>query len=72
MEIQGGLKMISVIKKVDMKLKKIKFDNGELIDVETGKIISLVEDLAKVFDDREFTITATVTSKKEYDVEDFS
>lgn len=64
--------MISVIKKVDMKLKKIKFDNGELIDVETGKIISLVEDLAKVFDDREFTITATVTSKKEYDVEDFS
>lgn len=72
MEIQGGLKMIIKVEKTDMKLKDIKFENGVLIDSETGETISLVSDLARVFGDREFTLTATVTNKSEYDVDDFA
>ena len=63
--------MIIETKKVDYKLKDVRFEDGCLID-ENGEVISLIEDLMKVFNGSEFTLTATFTAKTEYNVSDLA
>ncbi len=63
--------MIIETKKVDYKLKDVRFEDGCLID-ENGEVISLIEDLMKVFNSSEFTLTATFTAKTEYNVSDLA
>ena len=63
--------MVIETKKVDYKLKDVKFQDGCLID-ENGEVIGLIEDLMKVFGESEFTLTATFTAKTEYNVSDLS
>lgn len=63
--------MITKTTKIDYKLKDVKFQDGVLID-ENGEVIDIAKNLETIYGDHEFTITATITSKKEYDVEDFS
>ena len=72
MDKNGG-KVMNIIKttKVDYRLRDVQFQDGVLVD-ENGEAIDIVKNLKTIYGDREFTITATVTSKKEYDVEDFS
>lgn len=57
--------------KVDYKRKDVKFQDGILVD-ENGEVINLISDLSSIYGNREFTLTATITSKSEYDIEDFA
>lgn len=61
---------MSVIKttKLDYKLKDVHFQDGHLVD-ENGEIVSLIEDMKTVFGLQDFTLTATLTTKTEYEVD---
>lgn len=56
--------MITTENKTTYKLQNISFNgNGNLID-EDAEIVNLLKDLRTVFADKEFTLTAVMSSKK--------
>lgn len=61
--------VVNKTNKTELKLKKVQFDKGELID-EKGHVIILEEVLKKIFDEKEFDLTASIVEKDEYEVED--
>lgn len=64
---------VTMTKKVEYKLKNVIFEDGVLIDNETGEEISFMENLKRIFGDgREFTISATLQNKTEHEPEDFA
>lgn len=64
---------VTMTKKVEYKLKNVIFEDGVLIDNETGEEISFMENLKRIFGDgREFTISATLQNKTEHEVSDFA
>lgn len=62
--------MITKTSKIDLKLKDVCFSDGHLVD-ENGEIINLLDNLKAVFGSEVFTLTATVSTKEEYTIEDF-
>ncbi len=62
--------MIQKTTKIDYKQKTLLFEDGVLHD-ENGEIINLEDELNTVFGDNEFTLTASISKKSEYEVEDF-
>lgn len=63
--------MIEKLNKVTYKQKKVKFDNGILLD-ENGEVIELSKDLESIYGNREFDIMCAFTNKSEHEVEDFT
>ena len=57
-------------KKTDLKLKDVCFSEGHLVD-EFGELVNLMEALETVFAGQQFTITATVTTKEEHEIDEF-
>ena len=57
--------------KLDYKLKDVHFQDGYLVD-ENGQVVNLVIDLLKIFAGQDFTLTATLTTKTEYEVDDLA
>lgn len=64
---------VVMVKKVEYKIKNVSFEDGILIDNETGEEISFMENLKRVFGEgREFTISASLQNKTEHEPEDFA
>ena len=57
-------------KKTDLKLKDVCFSMGHLTD-ENGEAVNLMDVLQVVFGEQQFTITATVTTKEEHEIDEF-
>lgn len=63
--------MIIKTVKIDYKLKDITCENGTFVD-ENGEVVDIAKDLATIFEGKEFSLSASVTNKNEYDLDDFS
>lgn len=61
---------VIITKKVDVKMKSIHFENGDLID-QNGVVVDLLNDLKTVYGDKDFDLSATFTKKDEHEVSDF-
>lgn len=57
-------------KKTDLKLKDVCFSDGHLTD-ENGEVVNLLDVLQAVFGSEQFTLTATVTTKEEHEIDEF-
>lgn len=62
--------MIKKTKKVEYKLKDVKFENGMLVN-KYGELIDLINELKNIFDERPFVLNVTYQDVSEYEVNDF-
>lgn len=62
---------VVITNKTDYKLKEVNFVDENLID-ENGEVIDLNKNLKTIFDDKTFTLVASMTEKAECEVSDFA
>lgn len=62
--------MIVLTKKLDFKMKNLKFINGHVYN-DDGEYVDLMADLEKVFGGDVFDISVTNSVKSELSVDDF-
>ena len=62
---------VVITNKTDYKLKEVNFVDENLID-ENGEVIDLNKNLKAIFDDKTFTLVASMIEKAECEVSDFT
>lgn len=55
--------------KTNLKAKGLQFQNGQVVDIESGEILDLNTIISNAFGDSEFDFTVTTSTKEESEVD---